>query len=308
MEERIRTFFEFVFDRQQVWHRRSRLCLPAPWSDDDILRNYRFCNVYRELDGGTQAIVKYLKQDISPEQKLFNIVAYRFFNRRDTIENLFGGLLEVENFNFKFLEQRFDEKKKHQSIFSNAYLITAHSFNPDYRPQDKHIQILLMLNDLRMRLKPLLAELQSSPAQDGPGIVSRHVPLAGAFLSGQILLDATYAGDIVPYTSDDFLVVGPGAHWGLDIIFGRHLSKKEAAAKCRALRQLQAEGFAELKRLKNKDWQEIRWDNPDYPGQPYLSLHDIQNSLCEFRKYWRLKHGEKAKRRYFTACSQTDCL
>ena len=214
MEERIRAFFEFVFDRQQVWHRRSRLCLPAPWSDDDILRNYRFCNVYRELDGGTQAIVKYLKQDISPEQKLFNIVAYRFFNRRDTIENLFGGLLEVENFNFKFLEQRFDEKKKHQSIFSNAYLITAHSFNPDYRPQDKHIQILLMLNDLRMRLKPLLAELQSSPAQDGPGIVSRHVPLAGAFLSGQILLDATYAGDIVPYTSDDFLVVGPGAHWG----------------------------------------------------------------------------------------------
>lgn len=134
MEERIRAFFEFVFDRQQVWHRRSRLCLPAPWSDDDILRNYRFCNVYRELDGGTQAIVKYLKPDISPEQKLFNIVAYRFFNRRDTIENLFGGLLEVENFNFKFLEQRFDEKKKHQSIFSNAYLIMAHSFNPDYRP------------------------------------------------------------------------------------------------------------------------------------------------------------------------------
>lgn len=90
---------------------------------------------------------------------------------RDTIENLFGGLLEVENFNFKFLEQRFDEKKKHQSIFSNAYLITAHSFNPDYRPQDKHIQILLMLNDLRMRLKPLLAELQSSPAQDrSPGL------------------------------------------------------------------------------------------------------------------------------------------
>lgn len=78
MEERIRAFFEFVFDRQQVWHRRSRLCLPAPWSDDDILRNYRFCNVYRELDGGTQAIVKYLKPDISPEQKLFNIVAYRF--------------------------------------------------------------------------------------------------------------------------------------------------------------------------------------------------------------------------------------
>lgn len=296
----ISAFFEFIYHRQEVWYRRNILRRQAPWTDDEILRDYKFCNVYRELDGGTQAIVKYLRQpDISPQNKLFNIIAYRFFNRRDTIERLFGGLLDISAFDRKYYERRFDEIKRQENIFSNAYLITAHAYNPDYRPQDKHVQILLMLDDLRAKINAVIEELRQSSPQEGLAVIARNVPLAGAFLSGQILLDATYAGDIVDYTGDDFLVVGPGAHWGLNIIFGHKLSKKEADAECRRLYQRQAEEFARLKAEKHLDWDLVRWQNSNYPNAPYLCLHDIQNSLCEFRKYWRLKHGEKAKKRYF---------
>ena len=62
---------------------------------------------------------------------------------------------------------------------------------------------------------------------------------------------------------------------------------------------MQEQGFSDLKRRTGKDWINIRWNNPAYPNTPYLCLHDIQNSLCEFRKYWRLKAQEKAKKRYF---------
>lgn len=62
---------------------------------------------------------------------------------------------------------------------------------------------------------------------------------------------------------------------------------------------LQAKAMKELKKRTGKDWFEVKWNNPLYCGGDYLSLHDIQNSLCEFRKYWRLKNGEKAKRRYY---------
>lgn len=228
----ISAFFEFIYHRQEVWYRRNILRRQAPWTDDEILRDYKFCNVYRELDGGTQAIVKYLRQpDISPQNKLFNIIAYRFFNRRDTIERLFGGLLDISAFDRKYYERRFDEIKRQENIFSNAYLITAHAYNPDYRPQDKHVQILLMLDDLRAKINAVIEELRQSSPQEGLAVIARNVPLAGAFLSGQILLDATYAGDIVDYTGDDFLVVGPGAHWGLNIIFGHKLSKKRS--RCR---------------------------------------------------------------------------
>lgn len=298
--DRIQAFFEFIYDRQEIWHKRNVLQLSSPWTEDAIFQTYKFCNVYRELDGGTLAITHYLNQPtISPEQKLFNIIAYRFFNRRDTLENLFGGLLNSLDYDFKHYEQRFDEKKMEGSIFSNAYLISSHPYNPNYRPQDKHVKILLMLEDLKSKLPQFILALQSHSPQDGLKIVSDYVAMAGPFLAGQILLDTTYASNIVDYSGNDFLVVGPGAHWGLNIIFDAKLSKKQADEKCRHLHAIQAQEFAQLKEKTGKDWNDIRWQNPQYPNSPYLILHDIQNSLCEFRKYWRLKADEKAKRRYF---------
>lgn len=295
----IQNFFEFIFNRQEIWHKRTVLRQEAPWSSDETFQTYKFCNVYRELDGGTLAISKYLHQPLSAEQKLFNIIAYRFFNRRDTIENLFGGLLKPDDFDVQAYIKRFDEIKAEESIFSNAYLISSHPYNPQFRPKDKHVQILLMLDDLRGKLPQLINGLRQHKPQEGLNIVSDYVAMAGPFLAGQILLDATYAGNIVDYSSNDFLVVGPGAHWGLNIIFNSELSKKQADEKCRLLHSLQEKEFAGLKLNKGKDWFAVRWQNPDYPNAPYLSLHDIQNSLCEFRKYWRLKSGCKAKKRYF---------
>ncbi len=292
-------FFEFIFNRQLVWYRRNVLQQPAPWSDDKILQTFKFCNVYRELDAGTQAIRLYItKPDYSAEQKIFNIIAYRFFNRRDTIENLFGGMLDPQHFDFKKLEKCFDEKKREGNIFSNAYLITAHAVC-DYRPHDKHIQILQMLDNLRPQLTAIRQKLQTSSPQQGLKIIEENVPLAGPFLAGQILLDITYAGDIVNYSSNDFLIVGPGAHWGLNIIWERKLSKKEADEACRFLHHKQPQAFENLKKATGKDWRTICWNNPSYPNFPYLSLHDVQNSLCEFRKYWRLKNNESAKKRYY---------
>ena len=297
---RIAEFFEFVYDRQEVWHRRNVLKTPAPWSADEVLQNYRFCNVYRELDGGTLALTKYLSdKTVSAEKKLFNIAAYRFFNRRDTIEKLFGGLLEPKSFDFGFYEKRFDACKREGSLFSNAYLISSHPYNASYRPKDKHIQILLMLADLAGKMSDFCRELSEAPAACGLSVVEKYVAMAGPFLSGQILLDATYAGNIVGYTANDFLVVGPGAHWGLNIIFGRKLNKREAEEKCRYLYSVQAEEMEKLQNRTGKNWDAVRWQNPDYCGGRYLALHDIQNSLCEFRKYWRLKNGEKAKKRYY---------
>lgn len=298
-----KAFFEFVYDRQQVWHNRNMLKLPAPWSKDEILQKFRFCNVYRELDGGTLAITRYLRQNFTPEEKLFNIIAYRFFNRRDTIENLFGGFLNPDTFDVKALEKRLDAQKQEGKLFSNAYLITAYAYKPDYRPHDKHVQVLFMLNDIRAKLRHIIDRLQSALPQEGIDIIVQEVPMAGPFLAGQILLDATYAGNIISYSSNDFLIVGPGAHWGLNIIYNKNLTAREADVKCRHLHALQKEGFAELKKTTGKDWDKIRWQNPDYCGGEFLSLHDVQNSLCEFRKYRRLKTGENAKKRYFTPLS-----
>lgn len=297
-------FYEFIYNRQRIWHDRFVLNKPAPWTDDPVLSKFKFCNAFRELDSGTTAISKHLiGTDITPENKLLNIITYRIFNKRDTFERLFNGLLDTKTFNEKSLENRLD--KIEGPIFSDAYLISSHSFDAQYRPNDKHVQALLMLGALIPILPQILKELKNNDGAPGLGIIEKYVAMAGPFLSGQILLDCTYSRnskgepDIVSYTSNDFLVVGPGAHWGLEILFGKRLNKKEADEKCRFLHSSQKEYFNLLKEQCGKDWFDIKWKKSDYCGGDYLSLHDIQGCLCEFRKYIRLSSGEKAKKRYF---------
>ena len=134
------------------------------------------------------------------------------------------------------------------------------------------MQILLMLDGLRGRLGGIIECLRTNPPQEGLKIIAKNVAMAGPFLSGQILLDATYAGDIVPYSGNDFLIVGPGAHWGLNLIFEKKLSKKEADEACRRLYGMQKEEFNRLAKNKGLDWQAVRWQKPDYPNAPYLCL------------------------------------
>ncbi len=289
----IADFFSFIINRQTIWHKRFVENLSAPWIDDPVLGRFRFCNVYRQLDSGTIAITKYIcGGNLSPGQKLFNIVAYRFFNKKDTIESLFGGPLNNYDFDFAKLEKQFDCAKLKENIFNNAYLVSSHNYDPNYRPREKHIQILMMLRDLSKKMDEFTKELQSSSPDNAISIINKFVPLSGPFLAGQILLDATYTKDLVKFTDNDFLVVGPGAKWGLNIIFNQNLSDIDAIEKCKYLHSIQNEFLGD-------EWMKVRWQNPDYSNAPYLSLHDIQNSLCEFRKYWRLSNGENGRKRYY---------
>jgi hypothetical protein len=139
--------YEFIYDRQKIWHDRFVLMRPFPWSTDRIFQSFKFCNVYRELDSGTIAISKRLiSMDIPPEEKLLNIIAYRIFNKRDTFERLFDNLLRVKDFDFKALEKRLDNIDG--PIFSDAYLISSHPVDENCRPRDKHAQALIMLERL----------------------------------------------------------------------------------------------------------------------------------------------------------------
>lgn len=289
----INNFFKFIIDRQTIWHKRFVEKLPAPWTSDSILQDFKFCNIYRQLDAGTIAITNHIcGENLSPQQKLFNIVAYRFFNKKNTFETLFDGPLNNYDFNFAKLEKQFDAAKLNENIFNNAYLVSSHNYDANYRPSEKHIQILMMLRDLAPKMDEFANKLIISKPDNAISIINDFVPMSGPFLAGQILLDATYTKDLVKFTDNDFLVVGPGAKWGLDIIFGRNLSATEADEKCRYLHSIQNEFLCD-------DWMRVRWQNPDYSNAPYISLHDIQNSLCEFRKYWRLSNGENGRKRYY---------
>ncbi len=299
-------FYDFIYERQKIWHDRFVLKKANPWTNDSVLQKYKFCNIYRRLDKGTKVITDYIYQTkISPEQKFFNIIGYRFFNRIETISTIFNGGLTL-NFDEKKLIYQMDKVKEQGGrLFSDAYLVSSHPFDSSFRPKDKHVQVVKMLYFLKDKLSDFLHKIQEDKPQTVLKKVEDFIPMVGPFLSGQILLDMTYSinsfnnQDLVNFTDNDFLIVGPGAHWGVELLLEQKVSKKEADDFCRFLHKNQKKYFTELKEKHNKDWKTVSWKDKIYSNQPYLSLHDIQGSLCEFRKYTRLTRGEKAKKRYY---------
>ena len=94
IEEAERAFWWFVCERQAIWHRRF-VELRETWTDDPILRDCHFTNVYRELDRGTmwfykQLTAKRLSAE-NPPALLWCSVVYRLVNRLETFD-AFGGI------------------------------------------------------------------------------------------------------------------------------------------------------------------------------------------------------------------------
>jgi len=287
-------FYEFIYDRQLIWHKRNVSKLPAPWTEDPVLSNNKFCNVYRELDRGSQyAINRFLSNPrIDSETKLFNTYAYRIFN----LDKLFDGLLwenllDPRAFDFKAEEARLDAYKAcGKAMYSDAYTITQTVWNKEYGKKGKHIQVLLGMQWLAERITEYVGKIRSCNSPDVVIDTLREIPMVGPFLGGQIALDLGYCG-LSKFTNNDWIVVGPGAESGLEILFQRDkIPAKELPQLVEKLYQVQKHWFEELRLQTGKEWLKIALNNHTYPDLPRM---DIQNSLCEFRKYHNINRSLK---------------
>ena len=90
-------FFLFCHERQMIWKRRfgSSQAKRRPWTKDEIMRKYFFCNIYRELDGGTLYFQQHINNIIPSNKKhnqktiekvLWASLCYRLMNQEDTFK------------------------------------------------------------------------------------------------------------------------------------------------------------------------------------------------------------------------------
>ena len=49
MVSSVEGFYDYINERHAIYLKRF-IGEPHPWTDDEILQTYSFCNVYRELD------------------------------------------------------------------------------------------------------------------------------------------------------------------------------------------------------------------------------------------------------------------
>lgn len=282
-------FFKFIYERQLIWYKRFILKQKFPWTNDKILRDYKIINIYRELDKCTIYIIDKLK-DIKDRKKiLINIIFYRFFNQFNLYDKLKTDLINnIDEKTKKNLIEKFNRiKNKGEPIFNNAYLISSGE-----KGKKKHISILNNLQNLN--LDKIIKKIDTSKTPEESFEPLKQIPMIGPFLACEIWTDLAYLKFFKQkWTDNDFVNIGPGAKWGLEIIYNQKLNSKEQKEKLNHLSNIQ-------KKFLNKkysNWKNIAYKHA-FSNYPFLSLTNLEGSSCEFRKYWNIKHG-KGKRRYF---------
>ncbi|MHA2069708.1 MAG: nucleotide kinase domain-containing protein, partial [Candidatus Thorarchaeota archaeon] len=273
-------FFEYLEERERI-----RLRKEAGFSiltDDPILKQYKFTNVFREHDRTSLELRdRFYTPNLLADRKsvLMNCALFRYFGTWEFAEAV--GWQNYETFEFEQIKelarQRLAAKER---VFTGAYVITNggisapkqevvvdHYLKALHRAAQKIVWMASETNSWRVTAN----EMMRLPGFGGTG-----------FMTKEILLDTTYTwfwSDRIIDTSFpvdwwSWTPIGPGARRGAHrVTYGELGSMSELGAR-----------GAIMILYKDQDLF-LSWKRK-------LSPTDIQFGLCEFDKYQRVLRGE----------------
>jgi len=247
-----------------------------PWTEDRILRDHRFTNVYRASDRVSQYLIRNViyKGDLSLLEVVFRTLLFKIFNRIETWETLTAalGLISWRDYDYRIynecLTNAFNDG---QAIYSAAYIMPSPAFG-ESRKHSNHLRLIeYMMRDNapgKMRATRSLRALFE---------LLRGYPSLGDFLAFQLAIDLNYSSAI-DFSEMDFVVAGPGAKDGISKCFiGDDVSAGDV------VRYMADVAEDEFRRL-GLTFRTL--------GERRLQLIDCQNVFCELSKYARVYHPE----------------
>ena len=140
-------YWYFACERQKIFWKKLNGEL-APWTDDQILQEYKFCNSYRVNDRVSQYLLKnviYNDKKYSDEDMLFRILLFKLFNKESTWELLLNNFEDITLKTFsineysKLLENAISKGIK---IYNDAYISCANKAFGYDRKHDNHLASL----------------------------------------------------------------------------------------------------------------------------------------------------------------------
>ena len=267
-------YWYFAAERQNIFYKKLN-GEEAPWTEDKILQEYKFCNSYRASDRVSQYLIKnviYNGKKYSDEDMIFRIILFKIFNKESTWEILLNKLSDItlDNFNFKdycnILEQAKDEGYK---IYTDAYMSCA---NKAFGYDKKHENHIALLEKMFIKDKMQNKILESENMEDAFNIIKNY-ELIGNFMAYQLVTDINYS-EVVNFTEREFTVAGPGSERGIRKCF----IDLEGMSKEDIIKWMCNHQEEEFKRLGI--------EFKDLGGRP-LQYIDCQNLFCELDKYCR---------------------
>lgn len=272
------TYWRFAAERQSIFFKRLKE-EKAPWTEDQILQNFKFTNAYRASDRVSQYLIRHViyEGDDSHDEVFFRIILFKTFNKIETWQLLLQkfGQISWNEFDFRAYDAVLTEAKNARlSVYSGAYIMP--SGGSAFGHSAKHSNHLRLLQ--KMMEDDLPSKICDAKSMQHVFELLRSYPMIGDFLAYQYATDINYS-NLTDFSEMSFVVPGPGARDGLQKCF----SDPGGFSEVDLIRLVAERQEDEFKRL-GLNFQDI-WGRK-------LQLIDCQNLFCEVDKYARVAHPE----------------
>jgi hypothetical protein len=284
------TYWRFAAARQEVYLARLQ-GRHAPWTADDILRRYRFTNVFRASDRVSQHLIRHViyAPDASMDSAdvTFRVLLFKIFNKISTWDALVKtvGPIAWRDYDFDLYAAALDAVAQRGPIYSPAYVMPPPQLGePDKRRNHLRLLELMMRDGLPDRVQ----------AADSLAAVFEALmayPSMGRFLSFQFTIDLNYSL-LLSRSEDEFVVAGPGAIDGIRKCFGP------------ASQGIESDIIKYMTETQQDHFDRLGLEFDGLFGRP-LHLIDCQNLFCEVDKYSRVAHPEVRGKSGRTRIKQT---
>lgn len=325
--ENVYHFKRFVHDRYIIHKRKDVKGLPAPWTTNPTLREFKFTNVRREHDRQTRYLIENISTNdsLSLEDKIVNSFLFRSWNNWSTLRD-FGFPYAAEELYDPELKERIrplyrklNEENPNRLWYNNAYNQggTKHAWKfpagDGYQRAYKESEAKKYSDweaDLPLRpfhvgvwlgQQKVVERLLACTNQQEAFETIKSVRGFADFLAYQVFVDLTYIKDF-PFSENEFVVAGPGCKRGLDFIF----KDKDGMSYEEAIFWLRDRiNFMEYSLFNADELDEWCADNERLnvrykPEKLFSDLSEydrcmnvmsIENCMCELSKYIKAVNG-----------------
>ncbi len=278
----IESLLYFVWEREAIRLAREAGMPREQWTADPVFQRYKFTNIRRRDDRVSQWVLSNVSQPNRRAADLwFTLLIVRLINWPPTLERLLYEEVipcTPESFSPEMFESVLEgAKREGRKVYSGAYMLYPTRLEPGgnkARSVARHI-----LGDVIVRAEDISYALWR---RDVPRSVERFVGAlaqaygVGTFMAGQVAADLSYVPGQLAEAADlrTWAPIGPGSTRGLNYLHGR----KPFAGWA------QGEFNSALVEVNDRVNRELKITD--------MTLHDVQNVMCEFSKYCRVVLGE----------------
>jgi hypothetical protein len=253
------------------------------WTDDPVLRDFKFTNVFRELDRTTVWFRENIRDPLKNRAEVLNAtIAFRWFNRIETGEVLLRDPNLFEVWDSATARGRLAERSP---VVGGAYIIKTPN------GMSKLDGVLWCIDQCHAENHRLYDEIHGGTLENAVNVLC-GMPFMGPFMAYEVVTDLRHthmldeAPDIMTWANP-----GPGCARGLSRLIGEdkdHFNRGSVKH-----REIMMDKMQDLlhETLETKYWP-ASW--------PRWEMRDVEHTLCEWDKYMRARLGEGRPKQRFT--------